>query len=103
MTAAQLINSFDDDPFAELAWTDFLSEDLNPSEEDYLTADFVHWYQARPLAGGTVGFGKLLLTTDPDEDYRPAVKRHMDRSHFWPTAWFISDHGNAHPLDLELD
>lgn len=29
-----------------------------------------------------------------------AIRRYMDEEQFWPDAWFISDHGNAHRIDL---
>jgi hypothetical protein len=81
------------DVLDDLAWCDCMEEDLSPCEDDYVTSDHVHWYQ----------YGKLVLTTPIDEDYRPIVKRHMDRNRFWPCAWFVSDHGNYIPLDLEAD
>jgi hypothetical protein len=74
-----------------------LDEDLEPEEGDYTTTDHIDWHQ----------YGKLVLTTaDAEDRYSPAddgyarVKAHMDREKFWPNAWFISDHGNAHLIDL---
>lgn len=65
-------------------------DDADPdSPDDYLTYDYVHWYQN----------GRLVLET-PDMPYA-AVKAHMDQEQFWPNAWFISDHGNAHLIDLD--
>ena len=100
MTAAQLMKSYgDEDIFGDLDSCDCMEEDLTPSEDDYTTTDHIHWYQ----------YGKLVLTIDTDrdgepmEDYREALKVHMEKERLWPTAWFISDHGNTHPLDLELD
>jgi hypothetical protein len=29
-----------------------------------------------------------------------AVRAYMERTQFWPNVWFISDHGNAHLMDL---
>lgn len=29
-----------------------------------------------------------------------AVRQYMERTQFWPNVWFISDHGNAHLMDL---
>jgi hypothetical protein len=26
------------------------------------------------------------------------LKAYMDKEGFWPDAWFISDHGNAHRI-----
>lgn len=29
-----------------------------------------------------------------------AILAYMDRVQYWPSVWFISDHGNAHRMDL---
>lgn len=34
------------------------------------------------------------------DDYKAAVRAYMDRVQFWPDCYFISDHGNAHRIDL---
>jgi hypothetical protein len=72
-------------------------EENEPQEGDYVTEDHIRWHQD----------GKLVLTTaDPNDKYAPAddyaeqVRRHMDANSFWPNAWFISDHGNAHRIEL---
>ena len=61
-----------------------------PEEGDYTTTDYRHWYQ----------FGKLVLTLRLEDDYVIALHRHMNKERFWPNAWAISDHGNAHLLSL---
>lgn len=30
-----------------------------------------------------------------------AVKNWQDKNQFFPTVWFVSDHGNAWPIDLQ--
>jgi hypothetical protein len=40
------------------------------------------------------------LTVGPDDDHIAALKAHMEEAQFWPNAWFVSDHGNAHLMDL---
>jgi transcription elongation factor Elf1 len=34
------------------------------------------------------------------DDVNAALRAYMDRSQYWPNAWFISDHGNAHLISL---
>lgn len=49
------------------------------------------WYVSRPLTDVFLGdFG----------DCESALRAYMDRVRFWPDVWFISDHGNAHRIDL---
>lgn len=74
-----------------------VAEENGPEEGDYTTTDHIHWYQD----------GRLVLTTaDRGDPHSPAdhayalVKAHMDGAQFWPNAWFISDHGNAHLINL---
>lgn len=65
-------------------------EDDQPQEDDYTTSDHCEFYQN----------GKLVVEVDKDaDDWRPAVRAHMDKEQFWPNVWFISDHGNAHLLN----
>lgn len=73
------------------------AEATGPQEDDYTTTDHILWYQS----------GKLVLaTTDPNnlhtsaDDTYAQVKAHMDKAKYWPNAWFISDHGNAHLIRL---
>jgi hypothetical protein len=72
------MNEVEDDEFNE------------PEEGDYTTGDHCKFYQ----------YGKLVLTVGPDDDHIAALKAHMEEAQFWPNAWFVSDHGNAHLMDL---
>jgi hypothetical protein len=65
-------------------------EPEEPTEDDYTTTDHQHFYQ----------YGKLVLTVSEDEDHVAALLAHMEEHQFFPGAWFLSDHGNAHPMDL---
>lgn len=65
-------------------------EDFEPCEGDYSTEDHCKFYQ----------YGKLVLDLDEDEDHKEKVKEHMEANKFWPNVWFISDHGNAHIMEL---
>jgi hypothetical protein len=70
------------------------SDDYNdsdgPDEDALTTSDDIHFYQ----------YGKLVLTVGDDEERDDAIRRFMDEQQFWPDAWSISDHGNAHRIDL---
>jgi hypothetical protein len=86
-------------------------ETTEPGEDDLTTTDHETFYQ----------YGKRVLEreqvdTDPAEwhysngrsweslgafpDCESALRAYMERVQFWPDAWFISDHGNAHRIDL---
>ena len=49
---------------------------------------------------GQVG-GKYVAEYDTTEDALDAVRREMQREQWWPTIWWVSDHGNAWPIDLD--
>lgn len=81
----------------ESAYGDPEAEEEGPQEGDYTSTDHIHWYQ----------YGKLVLTTAYPEckytsadDYKEQLKAHMEKEKFYPNAWFISDHGNAHLIDM---
>lgn len=61
-----------------------------PEEDDYTTEDHEHFYQ----------FGTLAVVVDEDDEWPHTLKAHMDRERFWPNVWWISDHGNAHLIDM---
>src|SRR5262249_6189743 len=65
-------------------------EEDGPQEDDLVTEDHRHVYQN----------GKLVLTVAEDEVFRDALHEYMEREQFWPSVFFISDHGNAHLIDL---
>jgi hypothetical protein len=72
---------------------DMTDLDMEPLEDDLITYDHVHWYQ----------YGRLALVTADETDFRAALRAHMDADAFWPNVWFISDHGNAHIIDIWED
>jgi hypothetical protein len=65
-------------------------EPTEPEEDDITTTDHVRFYQN----------GKLVLTVEEDADYVTALQLYMESENFWPNCWFISDHGNAHLLEI---
>ncbi len=69
-------------------------EPEGPEEEDLVTEDHVHFYEyGGPRRGPAV-------TVEGDADWRQAVVAWMREQQFYPNVWFLSDHGNAHLLDL---
>jgi hypothetical protein len=84
-----------------------------PQEDDITTTDHRQFYMS----------GKLVLTfSSPDnrwmyrdtktasnwvrlprfaeDDHKSALREFMSRIGYWPNCWVISDHGNAHLMDL---
>lgn len=61
-----------------------------PDEDAITTEDHRRFYQ----------YGKLVLSLSDDADHKSELRAFMEREQFWPGCWFISDHGNAHPIDL---
>lgn len=77
-----------------------------PEDGDLTTTDHETFYQD----------GKIILSRGPADrwdirhpnrvflgtfaDCEDALRAYMDRVQFWPNCWFISDHGNAHLMDL---
>ena len=48
---------------------------------------------------GVIG-EKHIGTFEEYEDAVQAVKDYMEDNQFWPSVWFVSDHGNVSPTDL---
>lgn len=84
-----------------------------PQEDDITTTDHETFYQyGQPIISNARKRNDLDLSETwyfqidgkqfkvEAEDYRAALRAYMDRTQFWPNAWFISDHGNAHLIDL---
>lgn len=45
--------------------------------------------------------GKFVGEFDTTEDALQEIQSRMDREQFWPNIWWISDHGNSWPIDIE--
>ena len=69
-----------------------LHQGSEPEEGDYITTDHEHFYQ----------HGKLALVVEEGDDWARALQAQMERERFWPDVWFLSDHGNAHRIDLNV-
>jgi hypothetical protein len=60
-------------------------EPSEPEEEDITTGDHRVWWQ----------HGQVYFNGDVQ-----GLKAQMDADGYWPNVWFVSDHGNAHLVDL---
>lgn len=106
------------DAFVEWAIEDAESEHVCASDEpsepedgDLTTTDHETFYQhGRLVLDGRnrtqgiyyawIGPGKPQERMGPFATVKDALRAYMDRVQFWPNCWFISDHGNAHLMDL---
>lgn len=85
-----------------------------PDEDAIRTTDHVSFYQYgklafnffgsdedRPLAYLATGKGTRIDLTE-GATVEAAIRAFCDQQQFWPDCWFISDHGNAHRIDLTV-
>ena len=52
------------------------------------------------ISVGIVG-GKHIGEYEDQDAALAAVKKWMEKNQFWPTIWWVSDHGNSWPIDLD--
>jgi hypothetical protein len=76
----------------------FLSEEeaeeaAGPQDGDWVTEDHRTFYEQGSRRTKPVTVGE-------DEDWRTVLRARMDKEQFWPNVWFVSDHGNAHLLNI---
>lgn len=87
-------------------------ESAGPQDEDLVTSDHVHFYShggpnrlAFELQETSTGHYRVhargLQVPGQYATVERAIRAYMQASQFWPNCWFISDHGNAHLMDLE--
>lgn len=74
-----------------------MSDDDEPGEEDYTLSDCGRL--GANTAVGIVGsrFHSVFATDDEALDF---IRERMEKVQFWPNVWRISDHGNAHRIDV---
>ena len=46
-------------------------------------------------------YGRFLKDFPTTEEALEFVKEHMEESQFWPSIWWISDHGNGWMIDTD--
>jgi hypothetical protein len=75
---------------------DHLPDSGGPGEEDATITP------AGPLGGryAVALAGSFLGYADDLEQAMAMLREAMDADRYWPDAWFISDHGNPHRLNL---
>lgn len=81
----------------EERWQEIQDEYLAPTYEDLVTEDHRNFYRYG------MDDRKPVVSVEDGDDWRAAVKAYMDKTRYWPNVWFISDHGNAHLMDLSGD
>jgi hypothetical protein len=99
-------SSSDDDDEDEPADDEAIDSD-EPDEDSITTSDHETFYQygKQVLVKQSSGhwfaprWGSYVNVKDLD-DHCEALRAYMDREQFWPDVWFVSDHGNAHRIDL---
>lgn len=69
-------------------------ESNGPEEGDLYTYDHRNLY-----IWGASGRKPVLLVSDVNR-FNSAVRAFMKKDKFFPNVWFISDHGNAHLIDI---
>ncbi len=86
------------------------SEPTEPSDEDITTSDHEKFYQSGDLVLFGAANGEWYYYTRGSrhsasvhlgtfhDNHRAALRAYMDRTQYYPTVWFISDHGNAHVM-----
>lgn len=67
-----------------------LNDEFEPEEGAYTTSDHQSFFQ----------FGRLAVVVGEGAEWAHVQKEHMDQEQFWPNVWFVSDHRNAHLLDM---
>lgn len=87
------------------------TEDDGPQEDDLTTTDHRKFYQSGKLVlimgepNGVWSYrndrGAYVSLDVPNNVIcEKALRAYMDRVQFWPNVWFVSDHGNAHLIDI---
>jgi len=80
------LHFYDSEAKARAEW----EREPEPQEDDVTTPDHRNFYQ----------WGKLVLSIGEDENMAAALNAWMERERYWPSVWFVSDHGNARLIDL---
>jgi hypothetical protein len=68
-------------------------ESRGPQEGDWVTEDHRTVYEVG-------GRGRPLFRVGEDDDFDAAVRSEQEREGYAPNVWWISDHGNAHLLNV---
>ena len=76
-------------------------EPNEPEEGDLFTYDYRFFFEAGNASVFDVRLRRRIKVEVPEgKDWQPYVKAYMDKQQFWPSVWFVSDHGNCTQLEL---
>jgi hypothetical protein len=91
------------------------AEPSEPEDGDITTEDHKHFYMHGKLCleaiedstgewwqahKGHMSIGATWIQLGRFASVEQAIKAYMVLEQYWPNCWFISDHGNAHLIDL---
>ena len=66
-------------------------EDADPENDIFINDDWLTAYYA----------GKQIVAVDDPHEIDAAIRDWMEKNTYWPSVWWVSDHGNVHPYKLE--
>lgn len=80
-------------------------QENEPQDGDITTEDHRTFYQdgKRVLELDETPSGRYVIIGHRGPIFNTveaAIRAYMDRVQYWPNVWWISDHGNAHRIDL---
>jgi hypothetical protein len=88
-TIAEILEEYDLQP------VEIEEEPEEPVEGDLTTEDHVRFWQHQ------YGHRVPVVIVPGEDDWRPHVKAWMDKEHYWPNVWWVSDHWNWNRVSLE--
>ena len=73
-------------------------QDDEPQEGDYVMSDDPH------SRGTNLGVkdGRFIGVFEDRDAAEAEIKRIMKYTHFYPSVWWISDHGNSHRVAMKV-
>ena len=100
-----------DDVLAEHECSTDDDEPTEPTEDDLVTSDhrvFYYHGQRKAFELREQTDGRFIVDASPRRYVKGqyatverAIRAFMEAEQYWPACWFISDHGNAHRMDLD--
>jgi hypothetical protein len=71
-------------------------EVLDMSEDDYKICD-MSWQGGYAVSQ----YGKMLFETKTIRKALKKIRKHMEQAQWWPSIYYVNDHGNIELLDYE--
>jgi hypothetical protein len=100
LVAQKIIDAYDetrDDPIGEEPEMEFDDEN-EPDQPDTDNDDFIESNGFEDIASHA---GKYIDKFDDMDDALAAIIEKRKKDNYFPTIWFVSDHGNSWPIDEE--